>query len=155
MEALVRTESKNKNWGRIVSTIVHIILIALLFYNWDALKYQDPPPGLAGTEISFGEPELGMNSEEAPLGETMEEEEEEPVEEEPVEEEVEPVEEEVIEEPKVEPEPKEETSKVDKIKVDPNEQARIAAKKKRDQEERERKVRWRIEKEATKETKQY
>jgi len=101
-----QAEESNRNWGRIISTIVHIILIALMFYHWEGLKYQDPPEGLGGTEISFGQPEVGLNA--PPAGGAEQEEEEEEVEP-PVEEEVQPEEvvEEVVEVPKVEPKPKE------------------------------------------------
>ncbi|MFK7775858.1 MAG: hypothetical protein AB8F94_27290 [Saprospiraceae bacterium] len=42
-------ETKNKNVGKITTTVVHLILVALLFLNF--FTYPDPPPGQDGIEV--------------------------------------------------------------------------------------------------------
>jgi len=137
MDVLSPTEERNQKVGRVISFIVHVLLILLAFYHFDFMKYQDPPPGQEGVLVSLGEPELGMNDKKADIGgepETAEIVEEVPVEE-TVEEVVEEVEE-VEEVAKVEPtkETKKEESKPDpkKVKEDAASKER-ALQKKRDE----------------------
>lgn len=154
-QSISPAEEKFKNVGKVVSTVIHILVIVLLFLN--IFTYPDPPPGQEGVLVSLGQPEVGMNDTKADAAaepESAEEVEEEPVEEtitEPVEEEVEE-EQPVVEEPKVEPK-KEDTKAADdkKIKEDKaskelalqrekekkkREQAAAEAKKKADAEAR-------------------
>lgn len=50
MKQRVSTEElKNKNFGKITTTVVHLILVALLFLNF--FTYPDPPPGQDGIEV--------------------------------------------------------------------------------------------------------
>lgn len=42
-------ELKNRNFGKVTSTVVHIIMIALLFLNF--FTYPDPPPGQKGFTV--------------------------------------------------------------------------------------------------------
>lgn len=44
-----QTEKRNKDTGKITSTIIHLILIALLFFNF--FTYPDPPPGQEGFTV--------------------------------------------------------------------------------------------------------
>ena len=137
-EILSPADEQNKTAGKIVSAVVHIILIALLFIRF--FTYPDPPPGQEGVLVSFGEPELGMNSTPADIGgepETAEIIEEEPVEEtveevvEEVEEVVEPPKSEPKVEPKVEPEVDERKIKEDARSKELALQKKKAAEKKR------------------------
>lgn len=130
-------EEKNRRIGQIVSTVIHIILIALLFLNF--FTYPDPPPGQEGVLVSFGEPELGMNDEKADAG--GEPETAEIVEPEPVEETVEEVVEEVVEEkptevPKVEPKKDKPKPDTKKLLEDKASKERALAKKKKEEKER-------------------
>lgn len=45
-------ELKNRNFGKITTTVIHLILVALLFLNF--FTYPDPPPGQDGIEVSNG-----------------------------------------------------------------------------------------------------
>lgn len=129
------SEEKNRNIGRVVSTIVHILLIALLFFNF--FTYPDPPPGQEGVLVSFGEPELGMNDDPADAGgEVAEQPEvvEETVEE--VEEEVAEEPEPVVEEPVVEPVKEEAKPDNKKIKEDAASKERALAKKREEEKKR-------------------
>lgn len=134
--SLSPTEQKNRTTGKIVSAVIHIILVALLFLNF--FTYPDPPPGQEGVLVSFGEPELGMNDDPADAGgepETAEVVEEEPVEE-TVTEEVEVVEEPVVE-PKVEP--KVEPAKPDPVKIKEDAASKERALQKKKAEEKRKK----------------
>ena len=102
-----------RNYARVAATIFAILFMVMLF--WKFFTYPDPPPGQDGTLISFGEPNVGQNSERAADTAPVIEE----VEPEPVEEEEPEV------EPEVEPEPV-----VEKPKVDPKKAAEAAAQKK-------------------------
>ncbi|MEM6965549.1 MAG: cell envelope integrity protein TolA [Bacteroidota bacterium] len=129
------SEERNRKIGRVISTIVHIILIALLFFNF--FTYPDPPPGQEGVLVSFGEPELGMNDDPADAGGEVVEQPE------PVEEKVEETPEEVVEEvpvveePKVEPKKEQPKPDNNKIKEDAASKER-ALRKKREEEKKQR-----------------
>jgi TonB family protein len=58
-----KREQENKRRGRLITTIVHILLIILAFLP--LLTFPDPPPGQEGILVSFGQPDAGRNSEEA------------------------------------------------------------------------------------------
>jgi len=61
MKNLISTdELKNQNVGKITTTVVHLILIALLFLNF--FTYPDPPPGQEGFEV-VGSVEVAASSE--------------------------------------------------------------------------------------------
>lgn len=140
------TEQKNKRTGKVISTIVHSILILLLIFPFMTLP--DPPPGQEGILISFGQPDIGSGEELAegnpdaepePVEEEVEEAAEPEAVEEPVEEEVveEPVEE-IVEEPepaepeptKAEPEPSKDVLAEDRAKEIAIKRAEEKAKKK-------------------------
>lgn len=149
-QLLSPAEEKFKNVGKIVSTVIHIIVVILLFLN--IFTYPDPPPGQEGVLVSLGQPEVGMNDTPADAAaepETAEEVAEEPIEEtitEPVEEEVEEEEPEpVVEEPKVEPK-KEDTKAANDKKIKEDK----ASKERALQREKEKKKREEAAKEAKK-----
>lgn len=96
-------EQTNKQRARIVSAVVHILLIILAFIP--LLQYPDPPPGQEGVLISFGQPDVGMGNDDPAIGQPP------AAEEEPVEEE-EP-------EPEPEPETKPQTQPQEKPAPDP------------------------------------
>jgi hypothetical protein len=52
---------KNKNAGKITTTVVHLILIALLFLNF--FTYPDPPPGQPGVTVLSGALEIASSAE--------------------------------------------------------------------------------------------
>ncbi len=148
-QLLSPAEEKFKNVGKIVSTVIHIIIVVLLFLN--IFTYPDPPPGQEGVLVSLGQPEVGMNDAPADAAaepETAEEVADEPIEEtvtEPVEEEVEEEPEPVVEEPKVEPK-KEDTKAADDKKIKEDK----ASKERALQREKEKKKREEAAKEAKK-----
>lgn len=140
-QLLSPSEERFKNVGKIVSMVIHIIVVILLFLN--IFTYPDPPPGQEGVLVSLGQPEVGMNDE--PADAAAEPESAEEVADEPVEETVtEPVEEEVEEEPAVE-EPvvqeKEKSEPADDKKIKEDKASReLALQKEREKKERERKA---------------
>lgn len=53
-------EQATRRKARVVTTIVHILILVLIFLPF--LKYPDPPPGQEGVLISFGEPDVGKGA---------------------------------------------------------------------------------------------
>lgn len=116
--------SKFKQRGRLVSAVVHVILLVLLLIPF--LTYPDPPPGQEGITVNLGVPDFEEIEEPAPSAANTDPEPE-PVEEEKQEEKVTP------EPPKPEKEPVREPEVVEA--EDPEQ---IALKKKQEQERQER-----------------
>ena len=98
--AMNQREQKNRRTGVITSTLVHALLLLILFMS--ILTFPDPPPGQSGILVALGEPDAGMEGE--PAKDTA------PAPSEPVEE-VEDTEEPEVEEPEPEPEPPVEEAK--------------------------------------------
>lgn len=122
MESIITTheERKNSNRSKVVSVVVHILLIILAMYP--LLQYPDPPPGQEGILVNLGLPDEGQGDDNA--GPTAEAEPE-PAEESPEVEESQPEPE--PEEVKPDPVPEKEVVKTE----DPNE---VALKRKKEEE---------------------
>ena len=124
-QLISKEELKNKNLGKITTTVVHLILVALLFLNF--FTYPDPPPGQDGIEILTSPLAVVSSPENEESGEDEISEEKE-----------------VVVPKKVEPEvkPKKQTPKtIDKnVKVDKSSKEIALAKKIKEQKEAEEKA---------------